>query len=229
MSNTKAKILLIEDDAAISEMLEYNLQKEGYQVVCKFDGNEGITAATADPPNLIILDVMLPGADGYEICRQLRERPETKTLPILMLTAKSEEVDQVVGFTVGADDYVTKPFSHRVLLQRIKVLLTRRGPTEEGNLLQAGPLAIDRMAHEARLNGETLPLTPTEYRLLEALMSQPDRAFSRQDLLRSAIGEDTIVLDRTIDVHIRSLRSKIGAMADSIKTVRGVGYRFDKE
>jgi two-component system phosphate regulon response regulator PhoB len=229
-SGAKKSILVVEDDESIMEVLKYNLEREGYHVVCRMDGREGLSTALADPPDLVVLDLMLPGIDGVEICRQLRQSSGVKTKPILMLTAKSEEVDQVVGFTVGADDYVTKPFSVKVLLQRIKVLLSRKGPDGDAPLkLEMHGLTIDRVAHEARANEEVLPLTPTEFRLLDALMSHPGKAFSRSDLLEAAVGAETIVLDRTIDVHIRSLRAKLGEFAWAIETVRGVGYRFARE
>ena len=229
-SNSKKSILVVEDDESIMEVLKYNLEREGYHVVCRADGREGLNTALEQPHDLVVLDLMLPGIDGVEICRQLRQSPGVKTKPILMLTAKSEEVDQVVGFTVGADDYVTKPFSVKVLLQRIKVLLSRKGPDADAPLkLEMHGLTIDRVAHEARANGEVLPLTPTEFRLLDALMAHPGKAFTRSDLLEAAVGAETIVLDRTIDVHIRSLRAKLGDFAWVIETVRGVGYRFARE
>jgi two-component system, OmpR family, phosphate regulon response regulator PhoB len=228
IADGKKTILVVEDDESIMEVLKYNLEREGYDVVCRSDGREGLSTALADPPDLVVLDLMLPGIDGVEICRELRQSPEVRTKPILMLTAKSEEVDQVVGFTVGADDYVTKPFSVKVLLQRIKVLLSRKGINDTAPKLEMHGLVVDRVAHEARAGGQLLPLTPTEFRLLEALMSYAGKAFSRADLLEAAIGEGTIVLDRTIDVHIRSLRAKLGDYAWTIETVRGVGYRFAK-
>lgn len=229
-SGAKKSILVVEDDESIMEVLKYNLEREGYNVVCRTDGRDGLTTALADPPDLVVLDLMLPGIDGVEICRQLRQSSGVKTKPILMLTAKSEEVDQVVGFTVGADDYVTKPFSVKVLLQRIKVLLSRKGPDPDAPLkLEMHGLVIDRVAHEARAENGVLPLTPTEFRLLDALMSHPGKAYSRSDLLEAAVGAETIVLDRTIDVHIRSLRAKLGEFAWAIETVRGVGYRFARE
>jgi two-component system phosphate regulon response regulator PhoB len=226
----KKSILIVEDDESIMEVLKYNLEREGYTVVCRSDGREGLSAALADPPDLVVLDLMLPGIDGVEICRQLRQSPGVRTKPILMLTAKAEEVDQVVGFTVGADDYVTKPFSVKVLMQRIKVLLSRKGPDADAPpKLEMHGLVIDRVAHEARADDQVLPLTPTEFRLLDALMSHPGKAFTRAEMLEAAVGAETIVLDRTIDVHIRSLRAKLADHAWTIETVRGVGYRFARE
>jgi two-component system phosphate regulon response regulator PhoB len=227
---SKQRILVVEDDDAIAEILMHNLTREGYEVECKEDGLEALNAALAHPPDLVVLDLMLPGMDGVEICRRLRRETRTKGKPILMLTAKSDEVDQIVGFTVGADDYVTKPFSVKVLLERVRVLLARRAHQQEDTqqVLSGHGVTVDRMAHEAHVGGRRLPLTPTEFRLLETLMVNPGRAFSRADLLSAAVGTETIVLERTIDVHIRSLRSKLGELGSVIETVRGVGYRFSR-
>lgn len=227
---TPRKILLIEDDDAIVEVLVYNLERDGYKVQVAADGRQGLVEAQHGLPDLILLDLMLPGIDGIEVCRELRAEKATRAIPILMLTAKSEEADQLIGFSVGADDYVTKPFSVRVLLQRIRVLLERRfRSAESGDLLSRHGIELDRIAHQASIEGKPLPLTRTEFRLLETMISQPGRAFSRGDLLNSAIGEETIVLERTIDVHIRSLRQKLGDHAAAIETVRGVGYRFARD
>jgi two-component system phosphate regulon response regulator PhoB len=224
-------ILVIEDDSAIAEVLTYNLEKEGYVVSRASDGRDGLRQAQMSKPDLVILDLMLPGMDGIEICRELRADKETRHVAILMLTAKSEESDQLVGFHLGADDYVTKPFSMKVLLQRIRVLVSRRqkpaGETQD--IIQLHGIKLDRVAHQVFWDETSLPLTPTEYRLLETMMRQPGRAFTRNDLLNSAIGTDTIVLERTIDVHVRSLRQKLGEAAIAIETVRGIGYRFARE
>jgi two-component system phosphate regulon response regulator PhoB len=226
----KKQILIIEDDAAIAEVLAYNLVREGYEVSASADGGEGLRLARKLVPDLVVLDLMLPGVNGIDVCRDLRADPATKHLAILMLTARSEEVDQIVGFTVGADDYVTKPFSLKVLLQRVRALLQRSKRTAESfDALELHGITLDRMAHQALFRGEVLLLTPTEYRLLETMMRQPGRAFTRSDLVESAIGDETIVLERTIDVHIRSLRQKLGPRAAVIETVRGVGYRFARE
>ncbi|MGL4464684.1 MAG: response regulator [Planctomycetia bacterium] len=226
-------VLLIEDDQDIAEGLAYNLIKEGYDADVVGDGREGVARAKAAPPDLIILDLMLPSIDGVEVCRMLRADSATKAIPILMLTAKSEEVDQIIGFSVGADDYVTKPFSVKVLLQRVRVLMQRsRGagdePESSDNLERHGIL-LDRLGHQVFCMNRPVSLTPTEFRLLETLMRQPGRAFTRADLLDSAIGDETIVLERTIDVHVRSLRHKLGKCARVIETVRGVGYRFARD
>jgi two-component system phosphate regulon response regulator PhoB len=225
----REKVLVVEDERSLTEVLQYNLEKEGYEVITASDGREGLRKAQTVLPDLVLLDLMLPQMSGLDVCKELRASSRTARIPILMLTAKAEETDQIVGFAVGADDYVTKPFSVKVLLQRIKVLL-RRGaaaePTPE--VLQVGPLKLDKRGHRVTLKNEPVLLTPTEFRLLETLMRQPGRAFSRQDLMESAIGDGAIVLERTIDVHIKSLRRKLGTMGDYIETVRGVGYRFQE-
>lgn len=227
----KRNVLVIEDDSAIAEVLEYNLEREGYDVERSSDGRDGLRSARSTTPDLVILDLMLPGIDGIEICRELRADKSTRHIPILMLTAKSEETDQIIGFSVGADDYVTKPFSVKVLMQRVRVLMSRRLKTSdsEEDSLELHGIRLDRVAHQVYCEEKPLPLTPTEYRLLETMMRQPGRAFTRNDLLNSAVGNDTIVLERTIDVHIRSLRQKLGDVAPAIETVRGIGYRFARE
>ena len=222
----KTKILIVEDEPALVEVLTYNLQREGYEVAAAREGKEGLRRAQTLMPDLLVLDLMLPGMGGLEICRELRASTKTAKIPILMLTAKAEESDQLVGFAMGADDYVTKPFSVKVLLQRIKVLLRRAAdPEPTGDVLEAAGIHIDKRGHNVRVDGATIALTPTEFRLLETLLKQPGRAFTRPDLLDSAIG-DAIVLDRTIDVHIKTLRRKLGKRGDRIETVRGIGYRF---
>lgn len=222
----KSKILIVEDEASLVEVLSYNLQREGYEVAVAKEGREGLRKAQMQLPELIILDLMLPGLSGLDICRELRAAPRTAGISILMLTAKGEETDQVVGFAVGADDYVTKPFSVKVLMQRIKVLLGRQeNPQPSGDVIEASGIRIDKRAHQVTVNDEPITLTPTEFRLLETLLKQPGRAFTRHDLMDAAVG-DTIVLERTIDVHIKSLRRKLSDAGEHIETVRGVGYRF---
>ena len=208
-------------------VLSYNLNREGYETLVAHDGTEGLRKAQMQLPDLVILDLMLPGIDGLEVCRQLRAGKQTSKIPILMLTAKSEEMDQVVGFTVGADDYVTKPFSVKVLLERVRALKRRTDTLpESGDLLEHLGVSIDKIKHRACVDGEELDLTPTEFRLLECMLRQPGRAFTRTQLMDSAIEEGALVLERTIDVHIKSLRRKLGSACDYIETVRGVGYRF---
>lgn len=223
----KPRILIIEDERGLTDVLSYNLQREGYDTIVAHDGQEGLRKAQMQLPDIILLDLMLPGLDGLEVCRELRSGERTRQVPILMLTAKAEETDQVVGFSMGADDYVTKPFSVKVLLQRIKALQRRAesGP-ESTEVIEHLGVRIDRVRHRATVDNKELDLTPTEFRLLECMLRQPGRAFSRPQLMDVAIGEGAIVLERTIDVHIKTLRKKLEAKQDYIETVRGVGYRF---
>jgi len=223
----RPRILIIEDERGLTDVLNYNLAREGYEVIVAHDGQEGLRKAQMQLPDLILLDLMLPGMDGLEVCRQLRAGELTRAVPILMLTAKAEETDQVVGFSMGADDYVTKPFSVKVLLQRIKALQRRVDPTSEpGDCIDHLGVRIDRLRHRASVEGRDLSLTPTEFRLLECMLRQPGRAFTRPQLMDAAIGEGAIVLERTIDVHVKTLRRKLGQENEYIETVRGVGYRF---
>ncbi|MFO1062479.1 MAG: response regulator [Pirellulales bacterium] len=222
------KILVIEDDHALADVLQYNLSREGYDVTRSYDGRDGISQAKLRLPDIILLDVMLPLIDGIEVCRQLRAAPETRNTVIIMLTAKSEEADQLVGFSVGADDYVLKPFSVRVLLERIRALRRRRDAAArlDGDIVSLYGISVDRRRHRVMIDEEALELTRSEFKLLETLIRQPGRAFDRSELIDAALGEDTLVLERTIDVHIRALRKKMKHLADLIETVRGVGYRF---
>ncbi|QEH37353.1 Phosphate regulon transcriptional regulatory protein PhoB [Aquisphaera giovannonii] len=225
----KPKILVIEDERALVEVLAVNLEREGFEVFMAYDGQDGLRQAQLKLPDLIVLDLMLPLKPGLEVCRELRMGPRTRDIPIIMVTAKAEETDQLVGFATGADDYVTKPYSMKVLVQRIKKELRRAQAQEEtpaGVVHESQGVVIDRHSHRALYLDQELPLTPTEFRLLEVLVRQAGRAFSRYELMDAAIGEDAIVLERTIDVHIRSLRKKLGEAGELIETVRGVGYRF---
>src|SRR5262245_21127966 len=223
----RQRILIIEDERALTDVLSYNLQREGFEVTIVHEGKEGLRKAQMQLPDLILLDLMLPGLNGLEICRELRAGESTRKIPILMLTAKAEEIDQVVGFSMGADDYVTKPFSIKVLVQRLKALQRRVAEeAEPRDVLEHLNVRIDHVRHKATVKGKELDLTPTEYRLLECFLRHPGRAFTRTHLMDLAIGEGATVLERTIDVHIKSLRKKMGAEGDYIETVRGVGYRF---
>jgi len=223
----KQSILLIEDERALVEVLTYNLRKEGFEVHSATDGQDGLRRAQTTLPDLIVLDLMLPVIEGLEVCRVLKSGARTRDIPLLMLTARSEEVDEIVGFQMGADDYVTKPFKIKPLIQRIKALLRRKkAATSEGDVIAAGGIEIDRTQHRASVSGEELSLTPTEFRLLWALVRQPGRAFSRHELMEAAMGDDALVLERTIDVHVKSLRQKLTDRSEQIETVRGVGYRF---
>lgn len=229
------QILIVEDDLSLTQVLDYNLRQQGYGVSIARDGQEGLTRARADLPDLILLDIMLPRADGLDVCRALRAESATSGIPVIFLTARGEEGDQIVGYRVGADDYVTKPFSVRVLIERIRSLLRRKSAppaassaVESSDAVSRAGLSLDRVRHRATLHDQSLGLTPTEFRLLDTLIRQPGRVFERTDLIDAALGADTMVLDRTIDVHIRSLRKKLGVSADLIETVRGVGYRFSE-
>jgi len=223
----KARVLIVEDDRSLADVLDYNLRQDGYQTTVALDGQDGLQQAKLKPPDLVVLDLMLPIIDGLEICRRLRADPVTRNILVLMLTAKGEETDQVAGFSVGTDDYVTKPFSVKVLLERVRALLRRKeGNTANDNVLVSQGIMVDRERHRVTSEDEMLDLTPSEFGLLEALIRQPGRVFSRSELIDSALGGDSLVLERTIDVHIRSLRKKLDRRAPLIETVRGVGYRF---
>jgi two-component system phosphate regulon response regulator PhoB len=223
----KQKILLIEDERSIVEVLNYNLTKEGFEVHSASDGRDGLRRARSVLPDLLVLDLMLPLLDGLQVCRELRSDPKTREIRILMLTARSEEVDEIVGFNMGADDYVAKPFKLKPLIHRIKALLRRpQAETTVGDRVSHAGVDIDRINHLVQVDGSEVGLTPTEFRLLWMLARQPGRPFTRNELLDSCRGEDANALARTIDVHIRSLRQKLGNRATNVETVRGVGYRF---
>ena len=223
----RSKVLIIEDDRSVAEVLAYNLKQAGYEVLLARDGPDGLQQAQLKGPDLVILDLMLPLVDGLEVCRRLRSDPSTQDVLILMLTARAEEADQVIGFSMGADDYVTKPFSVKVLLERIKALKRRLATAaDENDRVSSQGITIDRQRHRVTVGDKPLGLTLSEFRLLEVLLRQPGRAFSRTELIDAALGDDAMVLERTIDVHIRSLRQKLGEAADLIETVRGIGYRF---
>lgn len=224
---SSAKVLIIEDDPALGELLTYNLNQAGYETHLARDGRDGINQALVKSPDIVVLDLMLPVLDGLTVCRQLRSEPATRDVLVVMLTAKSEETDEVVGFAMGADDYVTKPFSIKVLLERIKALLRRREKdVDDGVVVVSQGMMIDRRRHRVSAGDDNLDLTPSEFSLLDAMIRQPGRAFNRSELIDAALGDDAMVLERTIDVHIRALRRKMGDFADLIETVRGVGYRF---
>jgi len=224
---TRQTILIIEDERSILDALAYNLQKDGFEVATSTDGQDGLRRAQLLLPDLIILDLMLPVIDGLEVCRQLRADARTKGIRILMLTAKSEEVDEIVGFSLGADDYVTKPFKIKPLISRIKAQLRRNASGENSlpSVVSQG-VSIDQENHRVTLDDQELVLTPTEFNILWTLIRQIGRPFSRNELIDTCRGEDANALERTIDVHIRSLRQKLGDRSGLIETVRGIGYRF---
>jgi two-component system, OmpR family, phosphate regulon response regulator PhoB len=221
------KIMVVDDEADVIDMLVMNLRSAGFQVITVEDGATALVKARNESPSLIILDLMLPKMPGLEICKVLKGDPATRHIPVIMLTAKAEEVDKIVGLELGADDYVTKPFSVKVLLQRIKALQRRvGGAVESASVIEHQGVRIDRVAHRAFVGDRELDLTPTEFRLLECLLRQPGRAFTRHHLMDAAIGDGAVVLERTIDVHIKTLRRKLDEAGELIETVRGVGYRF---
>lgn len=225
------RILIIEDDKDIVELVRYNLDKEGYQTVSSGDGATGLAQIKKTPPDLLILDLMLPKLSGLEVCKEIRRQEKLNRLPILMLTARGEEADRVVGLELGADDYVTKPFSPRELVARIKALLRRvQPPGEEAKLLEIGLLRIDPISYRVQRKGKTLPLSTLEFRLLYFLASRPNRVFSRDQLLDSVWGTDRFVTPRSVDVYVRRLREKIEVNPERpgyLKTVRGAGYIFE--
>jgi len=217
-------ILCIEDEIDIQEIIAYNLGKAGYMVTLAGDGVEGLKLAQTHIPDLILLDIMLPNLNGMQVCERLKADAKTQAIPIIMLSARSEEADVIGGLTQGADDYMTKPFSQAELLARIKVALRRRPTT---HILTMGTLSLDLDTYNCSLNGQALKLTTTEFKLLHTLMAQPGRAFSREQLILSALGEKSEVVDRNVDVHIRGVRKQLGKAASAIETIRGVGYRCD--
>lgn len=224
---SKSRILLVEDDPSISEILQHNLEREGYEVMAVSDGQAAIHRARSLSPDLVILDLMIPVIDGLEVCRQLRSDPRTQEIRVLMLTAKSEETDEVVGFNMGADDYVTKPFRIKPLMERIKAQLRRPAvASDNSDIVACGAIEMNRADHMVSLDGQEVQLTPTEFRLLWTFLRQQGRTFSRHELMDCSRGEDANSLERTIDVHIRSLRKKLGDYAPCVETVRGIGYRF---
>ena len=227
---TKPKVLIIEDERALQEVLTYNLEREGFEVSSASDGQDGVRRARSFEPDVILLYLMLPVIDGLEVCRQLRADAKTQGIRILMLTARSEEVDEIVGFNMGADDYVTKPFKVKPLIHRIKALLRRANSDQQSrDFVSIHGIEVDRIQHTAKAREQNLDLTPTEFRLLWALARAAGRPFGRNELMDHCRGEDANALERTIDVHVRSLRQKLGDLGDVVETVRGVGYRFRGE
>lgn len=227
----KTKIVIVEDEADILEVIDYNLSKEGFEVSSALDGEEGLALVKKVIPDLVILDLMLPGLDGIEICRKLKSDPATHSIAIIMVTAKGEESDIVLGLGMGADDYVVKPFRPRELMARIKSVLRRGGLREEEGqeLISRGDLVIDVSRHEVRLEGKKIVLTAMELKLLHFLASHPGRVFTRENLLTHVSSEDAFIIDRNIDVHIRSIRKKLDKHREMIETIHRVGYRFRDE
>jgi len=230
MSGSKPLVLVVEDEDALTTLLTYNLEREGYRVVEARDGDEALLLVDEERPDLVLLDWMLPGISGIEVCRRLRGRSETRNLPILMLTARGEEGDRIRGLDTGADDYITKPFSMTELMARIRAVMRRIRPALVEDTIRFGDIAIDRSAHRVRRGERDVHLGPTEFRLLEHLIQYPGRVFSREQLLDAVWGSDVYVEARTVDVHIGRLRKALnqGSESDPIRTVRSAGYALDE-
>jgi two-component system, OmpR family, alkaline phosphatase synthesis response regulator PhoP len=224
-------LLIIEDDKDILELIRYNLQKEQYHITCASDGEEGLRLARSRSFDLILLDLMLPGIDGLEICKILKSESEMASVPIIMVTAKGEEVDIVVGLELGADDYIIKPFSPRILLARVRAVLRRKtkATTDKGQTLKFNELIIHPGKREVLINDKPLDLTFTEFELLYHLASRPGWVFTRYQIVNAVKGDDYPVTDRSVDVQIAGLRKKLGAYGDLIETIRGVGYRLSEK
>jgi two-component system phosphate regulon response regulator PhoB len=225
-----ARILVVEDEEPISQLLAYNLQKEGFGVTSAADGDEAMVAIAEGKPDLVLLDWMLPNVSGIELCRQLRARADTREIPVIMLTARSEEEDRVRGLDVGADDYVTKPFSMSELVARMRAVLRRTAPTVAGDVASFADIVLDREQCRVRRGKRDIHLGPTEFRLLDALMQRPGRVFSREQLLDRVWGQDVYVEIRTVDVHLGRLRKALNRRGDRdpIRTVRSSGYALDE-
>jgi two-component system phosphate regulon response regulator PhoB len=229
MNGQTARILIVEDEEPLTLLLRYNLESEGYLVDAVARGDDADTRLRESVPDLIVLDWMLPGLSGIELCRRLRARPETKSLPIIMLTARGEESERVRGLATGADDYIVKPFSVPELLARVRALLRRSKPERMADILKLGELELDRVKKRVLRNGRDIELGPTEYRLLEFLMERPGRVFTREQLLDGVWGSEVYIDERTVDVHVGRLRKALnrGNDSDPIRTVRGSGYSID--
>ena len=223
-----ATVLVIDDEKDLLELVRYNLEKEHLDVITANDGQSGLEIGLKHKPDLVLLDLMMPGMNGLEVCKQWRGDARTRRVPIIMLTAKAAETDKIVGLEMGADDYITKPFSVRELLARVRAVLRRSGPgAEAAEVIRRGELVIDTAKHEVTYGGQRVLLTATEFRILEFLASRPGRVLSRDDIIDGALGRDASVFNRTIDVHVTALRKKLGpAGGTRIETVRGFGYKW---
>lgn len=226
MSNEGKTILVIDDEQDVIDMLTLSLSKAGLKVRSATDGVAGLTKARQEQPALIVLDLMMPKMPGLEVCKLLKADPTTQTIPIIMLTAKAEEIDRVLGLEVGADDYVTKPFSPRELSLRISAVLRRGSPASESQQLRVGAISVDPDRHHVSSGGKTVRLTAVEFRLLMMLMRRPGRVQARDRLLRDVWGYESVIDTRTVDTHVRRLRDKLGKAANLVETVRGFGYRL---
>ena len=231
---SKKRILVVDDEKDIVELLQYNLEKEGYKISTVFSGEQCLENIKTELPDLILLDLMLPEIDGLDVCKILKSNSRTSNIPIIMLTAKGEETDIVLGLELGADDYITKPFKIRELLARVKAVLRRTknniSPSlKEKEIIKFNDLVIDSIKHQVTLKDQLLNLTSTEFKLLKFLASHPGKVFTREQLLNQVWAEDSFIVDRAVDVHIRRLRQKLLTYSDYIITIRGVGYRFKEE
>lgn len=223
-------VLIIEDERELADLVAFNLEKEGHRAVVAPDGPSGLDSARELCPDVILLDLMIPGLSGIEVCRQLKLNQRTAAIPVIMITARGEEIDRVVGFEVGADDYVVKPFSVRELMLRVKAVLRRAQPDVPGeNVLVVGGITIDTARHEVSANGERVTLTTTEYKLLLTLAERWGRVQSREQLLKDVWGILHVGDTRTVDTHVTRLRTKLGPAGDSIKTIRGFGYKMEDQ
>jgi len=222
------KILVVDDEEDIQELVRYNLERNGYEVNCVSSGEEALDGIRSWRPGLVLLDLMLPGIDGFEVCKMFKSDPKMQLVPIIMLTAKGEEADIVTGLELGAEDYIVKPFSPQVLLARVRTVLRRvaREPVDEGSVIEIKDFVIHPGKREVLVEGEPIELTSTEFRILHYLARRPGWVFTRQQIIDEAHGDDYPVTDRSVDVHIVGLRKKLGALGKHIETVRGVGYRF---
>ncbi|MBB5517765.1 phosphate regulon transcriptional regulator PhoB [Amphiplicatus metriothermophilus] len=229
MANTR--VLVVEDEEALATLLEYNLKKENFDATVASDGEEALIKIDESQPDIVILDWMLPNLSGIEVCRQIRARPETKNLPVIMLTARSEEADRIRGLEIGADDYITKPFSTNELIARVRAVLRRIRPGLVQDEVTHGDIKVDRTAHRVWRDGKEIHLGPTEFRLLDHLIQHPGRVFSREQLLNAVWGSDVFVEVRTVDVHIGRLRKALNKynQGDPIRTVRSAGYALDAQ
>ncbi len=221
------KVFIVEDEPDLRDTLQYNFENEGFKVKSFPNGESFLETIKNDKPNLVILDLMLPGISGLDVCRDLRMNEVNENVAVVMLTAKSEEIDRIVGFELGADDYVTKPFSVRELILRVKVLLKKRSDDIDQNLLESGPIAMNLDAHDVSVEGKNILLTALEFKLLKHLLKRKGRVQTRDQLLGDVWGYSSEVTTRTVDTHIKRLREKLGKPGELIQTIRGVGYRFN--
>jgi len=225
-------VLIVEDEPDLREILRYNLEREGFKVIESEDGEAGLALLRKHLPKIVLLDIMLPGMDGVEICRSIKYDPQTRSIPVIMVTARGDESDIVLGLGVGADDYIIKPFSPRELVARIKAVLRRamvRHESSADERIVRDRLVIDPPRHELRVDGKKIDLTPTEFRLISVLASRPGRVFTRDQLITRVLGDEVVVTERNVDVHVRSVRKKLGEARELVETIRGIGYRFRED